>query len=151
MNRAILLCATCGGLGNIPFASGTWGTLAGIPLFWALARLSPVAAAAVGGIFVIAACWIADRAGRLYHCADDGRIVIDEVAGYLVAVAGEPFSWTTALAAFFLFRLFDIVKVPPASWVDRNCKHGVGVVVDDLIAGLYALGALQLLRWLSVL
>jgi phosphatidylglycerophosphatase A len=87
---------------------------------------------------------VSDLAGRIYAVADDGRIVIDELVGYLVTVALLPFSWQTALLGFFWFRLFDIVKPPPASWFDKKMKNGVGVVLDDVVAGMYAAGAVRL-------
>ena len=92
--------------------------------------------------------WVADAAGQIYGVADDGRIVIDELVGYLVTVAFLPWSWTVALLGFFWFRLFDIFKPPPAGWLDKNLKHGVGVVLDDFAAGIYAAIALRLTLWL---
>ncbi|MBW2476025.1 MAG: phosphatidylglycerophosphatase A, partial [Deltaproteobacteria bacterium] len=92
--------------------------------------------------------WVADRAGKIYGTADDGRIVIDELVGYLVTVAFVPWSWTAALLGFFWFRLFDILKPAPANWCDRNLKHGVGVVLDDVVAGLYGALALRCSLWL---
>ncbi len=85
---------------------------------------------------------MAGEAGKIYGVVDDGRIVIDELVGYLVTVAFLPFSWTTALLGFFLFRVFDILKPFPASWFDRRMKNGIGVVLDDVAAGIY--GALTL-------
>jgi phosphatidylglycerophosphatase A len=76
--------------------------------------------------------------------ADDRRIVIDELAGYLVTVALLPWNWLTALLGFAWFRLFDILKPPPVGWIDRHCKNGFGVVFDDVAAGLYAALALRL-------
>jgi phosphatidylglycerophosphatase A len=69
---------------------------------------------------------------------DSRRIVIDEIAGYLVAVAYLPPSPLVLLAAFLIFRFFDVVKPYPASWVDRNLPGGAGVVLDDVVAGLYS-------------
>jgi phosphatidylglycerophosphatase A len=91
--------------------------------------------------------WIADAAGQIYGVADDGRIVIDELIGYLVTVAFLPWSWNAAILGFFWFRLFDIFKPPPAGWLDKNLKHGVGVVLDDFAAGIYAAIALRLTLW----
>jgi phosphatidylglycerophosphatase A len=91
---------------------------------------------------------VADAAGQFYGVADDGRIVIDELIGYLVTVAFLPWSWPVALLGFFWFRLFDILKPQPARWLDTNLKHGVGVVLDDFVAGIYAALALRLTLWL---
>ncbi len=147
MRRFILFFASNGGLGYAPVASGTFGTLAGIPLFWLLARLPGPLWLLTWTALLVLACWIADAAGRIYGVADDGRIVIDELVGYLATVALLPFSWPAALIGFLWFRVFDIAKPPPASWFDRRWKNGVGVVLDDVVAGIYAAGALRLTLW----
>lgn len=144
MRRLILFFSSIAGLGYFPMAAGTIGTLAGIPCFYLLSRL-PAGLYALSWLALLAlACWAADGAGRIYGVVDDGRIVIDELVGYLTAVAFLPFSWGTALLGFLFFRIFDIVKCPPANWIDRHWKNGVGVVLDDVVAGLYAALALQL-------
>ena len=94
--------------------------------------------------------WVAEEAGKIYGVPDDRRIVVDELVGYLVGVAWLPFSWPTAAAGFVFFRIFDILKPPPASWLDRNLKNGFGVVLDDVMAGVYTALALYLaLPWLQ--
>lgn len=143
-NSFAVWLAANGGLGFAPFAPGTVGTLAGIPAFWLLARFSPSLYILTWLALFALACWSADVAGRHYGQADDGRIVIDELVGYLVTVAMLPFSWPAAILGFFWFRLFDIVKFPPARWFDLNVKNGVGVVFDDVVAGIYAALALRL-------
>jgi len=143
MNLARLLATNCG-LGYAPFAPGTVGTLAGIPFFWLLAWMPPGLYTLTWLALFALACWSADIAGREFGEADDGRIVIDELVGYLVTVALLPFSWGAALLGFFWFRLFDILKPPPANWFDRQMKNGVGVVFDDVVAGIYAALALRL-------
>ena len=149
MKRMVtLLLASNFGLGYAPVASGTFGTLAGIPLFYAMAGLSKTSYGLVWLLLLGLSFWIADQAGRYYRVADDGRIVIDELLGYLTTVAWLPFSWTTAGLGFLLFRLFDIIKPPPANWLDRRLKNGVGVVLDDVAAGIYAALTLRLLLWI---
>jgi phosphatidylglycerophosphatase A len=144
MRRFILFVASNAGLGYAPVASGTFGSLAGIPLYWALAGLPAGLWSLTFCALLALAIWAADGAGRIYRVADDGRIVIDELIGYLATVAFLPFSWQAAVLGFFWFRLFDIVKPPPASWIDRHWKNGFGVVLDDLVAGVYAALALRL-------
>jgi phosphatidylglycerophosphatase A len=140
----VLFLASNAGLGYSPIVSGTVGTIAGLPVFFLMARLSaPLYILAWFLLFGIAV-WAADQAGRIYGVADDGRIVIDELAGYLVTVAFLPFSMPTALLGFFWFRAFDILKPPPVNWVDRRMKNGFGVVLDDVLAGVYAALALRL-------
>ena len=142
LRRLILFLASNAGLGYAPVAPGTFGTLAGIPFFYLLSRLSPPAYAAAWLALLLLSFPVAGAAGRHYGVVDDGRIVIDELVGYLATVAFLPFSWTAALLGFLFFRLFDISKLPPASWFDRKMKNGVGVVLDDVVAGIY--GALAL-------
>jgi phosphatidylglycerophosphatase A len=144
---ALLLASNCG-LGYAPVASGTFGTLAGIPVFYLMADLPPGQFTLIWLALLALSFWAADQAGRYYGVVDDGRIVIDELVGYLVAVAWLPFSWTTAGLGFLLFRVFDITKPPPASWFDRQLKNGFGVVLDDVAAGVYAAIALRLLLWI---
>jgi len=136
--RLTLLLAANGGLGYAPVAPGTFGTLAGIPVFWLLSHLGGFLYTVVWLVLLVVAVYAAEQAGRHYGVADDGRIVIDELLGYLVTVALLPFSWTTAILGFLFFRLFDIAKLPPASWFDREMKNGLGVVLDDVAAGVYA-------------
>lgn len=139
-----LALASNGGLGYAPFASGTVGTLAGIPCFWLMSRLPwPLEILTLTALLVLS-FWVSDLAGRLYGVADDGRIVIDELVGYLVTVVLLPFTWQTALLGFFWFRLFDISKPPPAGWFDKKMKNGVGVVLDDVAAGVYAAIAVRI-------
>ncbi len=144
MRRLILILASNAGLGYAPVASGTFGTLAGIPVFYLLAPLSPSFYLLAWLVLLLVSFWAAAEAGRIYGVVDDGRIVIDELVGYLVTVAFIPFSWQAALLGFIFFRLFDIVKPPPASWFDRRMKNGFGVVLDDVVAGLYGAAALRL-------
>ncbi len=137
------LLAAWGPCGFAPYAPGTAGTLGAIPLAWVVSRLQPLAAWAFLAAFLALAVHAATRAGRFWQAVDAGPIVIDEVAGYLVSVAFLPFTWKTALAAFLLFRLFDIVKPWPCSALDR-WKNGLGVVLDDVAAGFYAWAWLRL-------
>ena len=90
----------------------------------------------------------AQRAGRYYGVADSGHIVIDEVAGYLVTMLFLPRGWLAALAGFVFFRLFDVVKPPPARFFDRDprWKNGAGVVLDDVAAGVWACAATWLVQ-----
>jgi len=141
MNRLVLALATVGGVGYAPVASGTVGSLLVLPLLPPLAALRdrqlPLALVVVAASIAIA-IWAAGRAETILGGHDHGCIVIDEVAGMLVAGLFVPATWLAAWLAFGLFRLFDVWKPFPAGLVDRRVAGGLGVVGDDLIAGLYA-------------
>jgi phosphatidylglycerophosphatase A len=129
------LLATVGGIGLIRVASGTWGSLAALPLAWLLWRLGGPAAVAIAGVVIgLVGIWAAGAVCRGGE-ADSSAIVIDEVAGQLLAlapVAGLP--WLYPLA-FALFRLLDIAKPWPISWLDHELGGGWGVMMDDIAAG----------------
>jgi phosphatidylglycerophosphatase A len=145
MRRFVIVCATWGGTGFSPFASGTVGTLAAIPLYLALSRLSLPLYLLTAVAFTLFACWVSGHAEAIFNEKDSGKIVIDEVAGYLVTMIAVPHTWQGVAAGFFLFRLFDIVKPQPARWFDTSLKNGYGVVLDDIAAGVYACLATNLL------
>ena len=145
MRRFVILCATWGGTGFSPVASGTVGTLGAIPFYLALARLPLPLYLLTTLAFTLFACWVSGHAETVFGEKDSGKIVIDEVAGYLVTMIALPSSWQAVVAGFFLFRLFDIVKPQPARWFDRSLKNGYGVVLDDIAAGLYACATTHLL------
>ncbi len=144
MHRLILVFSSNFGLGYFPAAPGTIGTLAGIPAFYLLARLHPFGRGAALLALLLFSFWIAGQAGKIYGVVDDKRIVIDELVGYLVGVVWLPFSWPVAVSGFVLFRFFDILKPPPVSWLDRKIKNGFGVVLDDVMAGIYTAAVLYL-------
>ena len=133
--------ATLGGIGRIRPAPGTWGSLAAMP-----AMLLGPAGAAILACLVGALGWVAVRSVLADRPADDpGWIVVDEAAGMLVALAALPAGagWVGAVAAFLLFRAFDILKPWPVSWADG--LHGAtGVMLDDILAGAIAAALLLL-------
>jgi phosphatidylglycerophosphatase A len=145
MNLFIKIFATWGWSGYSPVASGTVGTLAAIPFYLLLARLPlPIYFLTLTTFFFLA-CWVSGRAELIFQQKDSGKIVIDEVVGYLVTMIAIPLDWRYIVVGFFLFRFFDIVKIQPARWFDRHLKNGYGVVLDDVAAGVYAWLALWLL------
>ena len=136
-----MMIATVGGVGRLPVASGTFGSLVALPFLPALATLratSPVACLLVVVMLVALAIWSAGRAEEILGGHDHSRIVIDEVAGQVVAGLFIPPTWLAAGLAFVFFRVFDIVKPFPAGIIDGKVEGGVGVVGDDLVAGAYA-------------
>jgi len=140
-----VIVAAWGPCGYSPIAPGTVGTLGAVPLFWLIRDLPlPLYLVTLLGLFAVAV-HAAARAGAYWQVADASPIVIDEVVGYLVAGALVPWSWPAAAALFVLFRLMDVVKPWPASAFDR-LKNGLGVVMDDVVAGAYAYLAFEALR-----
>jgi phosphatidylglycerophosphatase A len=136
-----LALATVGGVGRVPVASGTFGALVALPLMPPLAALrarSPLLYALVLGGIVALAIWSAGRAEEILGGHDHSRIVVDEVAGQLLAGLFVPGTWLATGIAFLFFRLFDVVKPFPAGAIDRRAEGGLGVVGDDLVAGIYA-------------
>lgn len=145
-DRFSVLWSTGLGAGFFPVASGTFGTLVALPFAWALSRVGPWwlwALIVTAFIAISAVC--AHRAGKIFGVVDSKYIVSDEFAGLFVAVGLLPFTWQTAVAGFFLFRFFDIFKPWPASFFDRKVQNGFGVTFDDVVAGLYARGVLEVL------
>lgn len=137
------------GLGAAPFAPGTFGTLLGIPLYLLLAELSLAGYLAALTLLFVAGVVLCHFTARSLGVHDHPAIVFDEVVGYLVAMTLAPSGIWSLAAGFALFRLFDIWKPWPIRWVDRRVHGGVGIMLDDVLAGGYALAVLQLLVWLT--
>jgi phosphatidylglycerophosphatase A len=131
-------------LGKLPFSPGTFGTIGALPLILVLAPLGAIPYMIATFTIVVFAIWISQMHELLNATHDSSEIVIDEVAGILVAMAFVPLTWKTLALGFILFRIFDILKPFPISWMDRKIKGGVGVVVDDVAAGLVVNVLLQL-------
>lgn len=126
------------GAGALPKAPGTWGTLMALPIYFLLARLPFLEyVALIIGLFALG-IWICGKAGRVLGAHDHGAIVWDEMVGFWVAMTAAPPGWLWIFAGFALFRLFDIWKPWPIYWLDRRVAGGVGVMMDDLVAGVYA-------------
>jgi phosphatidylglycerophosphatase A len=149
MRGFVIFFATWGGTGYSPVASGTVGTIAAIPLFLLFAQLPLYLYIFTLIPFFFFSCWVAGRAEEILCQKDCGKIVIDEVIGYLITMTAAPATWKSVLLGFLLFRFFDIVKIEPARYFDRTLKNGYGVVLDDVFAGLYSCLLLHLaLRFL---
>jgi phosphatidylglycerophosphatase A len=150
MDKLIMALATGLYTGYLPKAPGTWGTLLALPLHLLLIRLPPTGYYAGLAIILVVAVFAAGSAEKILDTPDAGIIVIDEIAGMLIALIGAPAKALPLAAAFVLFRFFDILKPFPAGWVDAHLHGGAAVVLDDVIAGLYTLVVMQILKaWLS--
>ena len=127
------------GIGLIQPAPGTWGSLVGL-LIWYFAEFLHSSINIILPIFILFSWLVCSQASKDSDFKDHSAIVIDEVAGMLVALSFVSHGIVTYLCAFLLFRLFDILKPWPISWVDKNVAGGLGILLDDLIAGLFAGG-----------
>ncbi len=146
LEACALAIATLFGAGRAPIAPGTAGTLAAVPLVFAAGRLLPFWGFAIATLaLALLGVWAGGVAARLLGGKDPGPVVIDEAAGLFVTLLGIPVGASTLAAAFVLFRVMDVLKPPPAARAER-LPGGWGIVTDDLIAGLYANAALQILR-----
>jgi phosphatidylglycerophosphatase A len=135
--RAVLFVATGFFIGTVPFAPGTVGTLIGLPVCFLLSRLNLLQSVICILVFILFAIGIATAAEKILKQKDPGRIVIDEIAGLMVTFAGLPFNLKTALAGFIIFRVLDILKPFPIRILERRVGGGTGVVLDDVLAGVY--------------
>ena len=131
------------GSGLAPVAPGTFGTAAALPLYLLLRPLDPAAYLAVVAVLFFVGIALCGHTARALGVHDHPAIVWDEVVGYLVTMAVAPDGWLWPLIGFALFRLFDIVKPWPVRTADRHVGGGGGIMVDDLLAGIYAAVVLQ--------
>ena len=150
-DKVIIFIATGGGLGKIPIAPGTFGTLAGILFVLGFNKLGPKYETIFVVVFIIFAILISDMAEAILKQKDPGCIVIDEIAGYVVTMVGISLSLNTIVAGFILFRFFDIIKPFPVKYFERNFKGGSGIVLDDLVAGILSSAVLRILIKFNVL
>ena len=136
-----LAVATVGGVGYVPVAPGTFGSAAGLLVWWLIGPSVALQAIAIAVIFV-AGVWSGSVCEGHFCTTDPGHVVIDEVAGMLITLFLNPVGWGGALLAFFLFRLADVVKPYPANRFEQ-LHGGLGVMADDCMAAVYANLALR--------
>ena len=136
------------GSGLAPIMPGTFGTLAAIPIYLAIQNLSPAMYFLVTLFVIVVGIWLCDRSSKMLGVHDHGGIVWDEIAGYLVTMFLAPSGWQWIVAGFVLFRIFDIIKPPPIGWIDKKVQGGFGIMIDDVVAGIFALVILQLTNFL---
>ena len=148
ITRLGLAVATFGGVGYVPVAPGTFGSAAGLLVWWLLPVSPTVQGIAIVAIF-IAGSWGGNVAERHFGRTDPGQVVIDEVMGMLITLFLNPVGWIGALAGFLLFRVFDVIKPYPANRLER-LHGGIGVMADDGMAAIYANLVLRLGLYLLV-
>lgn len=137
--------ATGFGSGLSPWAPGTMGTLIAIPLYLLLPVMSWPLYLLLLFCGAVAGIWICESATRAIGVDDHGAIVWDEIIGYGITLFLAPPGWIWLLLGFLLFRLFDIVKPWPIRWFDQHLSGGFGIMLDDVVAGIFACLCLQFL------
>lgn len=135
------------GSGAMPFAPGTFGTLMAIPFYLLLQPLPLLFYLIFVLIFIVFSSWISDRLSRDIQVHDHPGMCIDEFAGFFVTMIHAPTGWPWILFGFLLFRLFDIWKPWPIHVLDEKIQGGFGMVLDDIVAGLFALVVIQLVAF----
>ena len=153
-NRVALVVATGAGAGYAPVAPGTFGSALGLLLYPVLAGLGPWLYALTLLALLSLGIWAADEAERVFRRKDDGRIVIDEIVGQLLALAplvalGIAASPGWLVTGFVLFRVLDIWKPAPVRWAERRFRGGAGVVLDDVVAGLLGAVGMGAAAWMA--
>ena len=150
MKQFILFWATGFGVGYSPIAPGTLGTLIAIPLYYFLSEIPlPLYEITLVGFFFLSV-WISENAEIFFRKKDDQRIVIDEMMGFLITMLWIPKTTRFILIGFILFRLFDILKPFPIRRLERSLKGGWGVVLDDVMAGVYGNIILQIISYFTL-
>jgi len=138
VDRFIIWLASGCYSGYFPHAPGTAGTMVGILVYFLFSFFPPWIYLLSSTAVFFLAWWVSERAEVLFAEIDSPKIVIDEIAGYLIAMALLPRTLTTVIGGFLFFRIFDIMKTPPAGSVERRLSGGLAVVLDDAVAGIYA-------------
>ena len=136
------------GSGLSPFAPGTMGTIAAIPPYLLLSQLELLSFIIVLVAGFIVGVYLCGFTSRVLGVHDHGGIVWDEFIGFWITMVAVPeVNWQWILVGFLLFRFFDIVKPWPVKLADKRISGGFGIMIDDVLAGLYALGCMHLLNW----
>ena len=148
-DRAVLFLATGFFVGTVPFAPGTFGSIIGLPVCFLISRLNIYLSVIWTLLFIIFAIWVAAAALKILKKEDPAEIVIDEIAGLIVTFVGLPFTLKTAIAGFIIFRAFDILKPFPIRTLEEKVAGGPGVVLDDVIAGIYGNIVLRLVIYFT--
>ena len=143
MIRLIMAIATGLYSGYLPKAPGTWGSVVGLILYFFLHTLPLPAYLTTVGVLLIVGTFAAGSAEKIMDRKDPGQVVIDEIVGMLITLTAAPVQPLVWLLGFGLFRFFDIVKPFPIRWIDKRIQGGVGIMMDDVVAGIYGFLVLQ--------
>ena len=126
------------GSGLLPKAPGTFGTLVALPLFWLIADVSLPIYLVICLASIIVGIFMCDYTSKALKVHDHPGIVWDEIAGYLITMIGFAATWQNLLLGFVFFRFFDIIKPWPIKLIDEKVSGGFGIMLDDIIAGIFA-------------
>jgi phosphatidylglycerophosphatase A len=151
VDRAVVWVATVGGLGRVPVVGGTLAALVAVPLWFVMSFLPLAAYGGILGLLLLLGVVCAGRFDRLHRTHDDTRIVIDELVGVLLLMLGGARTLGSIVAGLILFGVLDILKPPPLSLIDKHVRGGIGVMGDDLAAGLIGGVLLWVMRWVGLL
>jgi phosphatidylglycerophosphatase A len=144
-----MLIATGFYSGYLPKAPGTWGSLVGVLLVFLLHALSlQIYFSVVAGLFIVGS-FVAGEAEKILDNRDPGVVVIDEIVGMLITMIAVPVTPLTMALGFILFRVFDIAKPFPVNFFDQHFHGGLGIMLDDVVAGIYSLIIMQLIFLLA--
>lgn len=149
MKNPVHLLATGFGSGLMPKAPGTFGTLAAIPLYLAISQFDLWFYLLLTIVVTVLGVFVCDYTSKALGVHDHSGIVIDEIAGYFITMIAVPFDWLWIVVGFVLFRFFDILKPWPISWLDKNLHGGLGIMLDDVLAGFFSLFCLHLIIYLT--
>ena len=138
MSTPVLFLAFGFGSGLAKKMPGTMGTLAAIPVYLAFIGTNFWVYSVLTILVTVTGIWICEDAAKQLGEHDYGGIVWDEIAGFLITLWWVPFSWNAVLYGFILFRIFDIVKPWPIKWIDQKVDGGLGIMLDDVLAGILA-------------
>jgi len=141
--KTIIFLATGGLIGFSPVAPGTFGSLAALPVCLLISMMPVGSALIVVFALIMFGTWIAHAAEKIEAQKDPKQVVVDEICGMTIALFALPFTTFFIIGGFALFRVFDILKPFPIRWVDKKVPGGLGIMLDDIIAGIFANGLLR--------
>lgn len=151
LKNPVVLIAVGFGSGLAPKAPGTAGTVVAVPLYLLMQSLPLVSYLLITTCLFIAGIWICAYTAEKLGVHDHPSIVIDEIVGYLITMVAAPEGWLAVAIGFILFRLLDALKPWPISWFDRSVNGGLGIMLDDVVAGIIAMAIIQGLVYTQIL
>jgi phosphatidylglycerophosphatase A len=143
--KLVMFLATGCHIGNLSFAPGTFGSVLGLFLCYFLSKIRLLLALILTITFIFCSMWAANEAEKILKLKDPGCIVIDEIAGMILTLIGLPFNMMTLILGFVLFRALDIWKPYPVRFLEKKLPGGIGVVMDDVAAGILSNLVLRIL------